>query len=415
MTFEPTAAFVWVWLPGEETPVVAGRIETDAETTSFNYGLSYLERHNAIALYQPELPLGRGHILPLTSLTLAGCISDAGPDAWGQRVIRRKVLGDPDRTDELGIITYLLESGSDRIGGLDFQQSAADYVPRGDGASLEELLHAADRLEQGLPFSSELDEALLHGSSVGGARPKVLLHDRERPVIAKLSSSRDSSPVVKAEAVAMLLAKRVGLDVAAVEVIECLGKDVLLVNRFDRSPRAATRKLMVSALTMLELDEMQARYATYPALADVVRQRFTAPKAALRELFSRIVFNVCVGNTDDHARNHAAFWDGESLTLTPAYDICPQQRAGQETAQAMAIGRDGTRQSQLATCVQAAGVYLLDEAEARSIVDHQVQTIRDTWDDAAEEARLTDGERDQMWERQILNPYAFYGYEQATF
>ena len=74
----------------------------------------------------------------------------------------------------------------------------------------------------------------------------------------------------------------------------------------------------------------------------------------LRELFSRITFNILAGNNDDHARNHAAFWDGIELTLTPAYDICPQPRAGGETAQVMAIGEDGYRMSQVAGCVARA-------------------------------------------------------------
>src|SRR3546814_10321073 len=88
---------------------------------------------------------------------------------------------------------------------------------------------------------------------------------------------------------------------------------------------------------MLGLDEMMARYASYQDLAEIVRHRFTDPSATLRELFARIVFNILCGNTDDHARNHAAFWDGATLTLTPAYDICPPGRTGQEATQAMLI------------------------------------------------------------------------------
>jgi serine/threonine-protein kinase HipA len=152
---------------------------------------------------------------------------------------------------------------------------------------------------------------------------------------------------------------------------------------------------------------MMARYATYYDLADAIRGRFTEPKQALRELFSRITFNICVSNTDDHARNHAAFWDGKVLTLTPAYDICPQLRSGGEAEQAMAIRRDGYRYSQLAGCVAAASdTYLLSSNEARDIIDHQIDTIRTEWDEAADAARLTSVERDRLWGRQILNPYA---------
>jgi serine/threonine-protein kinase HipA len=271
------------------------------------------------------------------------------------------------------------------------------------------MVRAAERLEAGVPFSPALDSALLHGSSIGGARPKVLLDDGDRKLIAKLSSRSDPYPVVKAEAVAMDLARRVGLIVPAIEVTESVGHDVLLVERFDRTAVAGQRRMMVSALTILSLDETMARYATYHDLADVIRARFADPKATLRELFSRIVFNICVGNTDDHARNHAAFWDGSMLSLTPAYDICPQLRSGGEATQAMAIGKDGYRYSRLAGCLPAAGVYLLTSGEAADIIDHQLDLIRGQWNDAADTARLTTAEREQLWGRQILNPFALQG------
>jgi serine/threonine-protein kinase HipA len=235
----------------------------------------------------------------------------------------------------------------------------------------------------------------------------VLLNDGGRRLIAKLSSRSDPYPVVKAEAVAMELARRVGLDVAGTAVIEVLGHDVLLVDRFDRPEDGRRRRMVISGLTILSLDLMMARYATYYDLADAIRSRFTEPKQTLRELFSRIVFNICVSNTDDHARNHAAFWDGKVLTLTPAYDICPQPPSGGESTQAMAIRRDGYRYNQLAGCVAAAAeTYLLSEAEAKDIVDQQVNTIRSQWDEAADVARLTAVERNRLWGRQILNPYA---------
>lgn len=80
-------AFVWIWLPGATKPVVAGRIQQDDEGYVFNYGASYLERENAIPIYEPELPLGRGVINPLNNLSMASCIRDGSPDAWGRRVI----------------------------------------------------------------------------------------------------------------------------------------------------------------------------------------------------------------------------------------------------------------------------------------------------------------------------------------
>jgi serine/threonine-protein kinase HipA len=189
---------------------------------------------------------------------------------------------------------------------------------------------------------------------------------------------------------------------------------VLLVDRFDR-PGGGRRLHLVSALTILGLDEFTgARYGSYALLADHIRQSFTNPAATLRELFSRIVFNILVGNTDDHPRNHAAFVNADrSLTLTPAYDICPQPRSGTEANQAMAIGRNGERSSQLATCLDACHIYLLDTAQAKSIIDAQTDIIQTQWPEAADAAMLTELERRQLLHREILNRYAFPDFRDA--
>ncbi len=408
---EPQRAFVWVWLPGVKEPVVAGQLRLRGEIVVFNYGRSYLQRAEAVPLYLPELPLRSGEIRPVAGLTVAGCIKDAGPDVWGQRVILARHVGRLTAgadTADLGVLTYLLESGSDRIGALDFQASATDYVARTASASLEEMHAATDRFLAGEPLSPALETALLRATSIGGARPKVLLDDSGRGRIAKLSVQSDPYPVVKAEAVAMDLARRVRLNVAGTEIIECLGRDVLLVDRFDRTATPGERRMLVSALTIFELDERIGRYATYHGLADIIRARFTDPDRTLHELFSRIVFNICVSNTDDHARNHAAFWDGSMLALTPAYDLCPQLRTGEMADQAMAIGREGQRRSRFNVCLDAAEVYHLSRAEAAEIIDRQVMDIREQWDDVADAARLTAAERQQLWQRQVLNPAIHY-------
>lgn len=410
MSSDPAHVFVWVWLPGSPDPVVAGVLEQTGGIVTFTYGQTYLVRDDAIALYLPELPLARGAIAPAPG-TIAGCIADAAPDAWGMRVVLARLMGrEAGDVDQLSPLTYLIESGSDRIGALDFQRSAREYEPRGTGeATLEELMEAADRVQANLPLSPDLDQALLHGSSIGGARPKAVLQDGDRSLIAKFSSNTDTYPVVKGEFISMELAARAGLRTALVETTRSLERDVLLVERFDRGA-GGTRRAMVSARTMLGLDEISGRYASYTDLADVIRGRFTDPDATLRELFSRITFNILTGNNDDHARNHAAFWDGRDLTLTPAYDISPQPRSGGEQRQLMAIGRDGWRSSQVAGCVERADVYHVTPAEAREIIDHQIDVVERDWDDVCERARLTDGARAFFWRRQYLNPYGLEGY-----
>jgi serine/threonine-protein kinase HipA len=409
---ESQTAFVWTWLPDAREPVVAGRIDADGELHTFTYARSYRERSDAMPLYEPELPLTAGAQRPPGALTIAGCLRDGGPDSWGQRVILARHIGHlspASDVSELSLLTYLLESGSDRIGALDFQASASGYVPRTtSSATLEELMSAAADLEAGRVLSSPLAEVLTRGTSIGGARPKVLLSDSGRSLIAKFSSTTDIRPVVKAEGVAMELARRAGLNVASTGLSRVAGKDVLLVERFDR-PGGGLRRHLVSALTILNLDEFTgARYGSYALLADHIRQSFTDPAATLRELFSRIVFNVLVGNTDDHPSNHAAFVNADSsLTLTPAYDICPQPRSVPQANQAMAIGRDGERSSHLTTCLAACEVYLLDTSQAQSIIDAQIDVIKTQWDDAADAAGLTELERKQLFHREILNEFVF--------
>ena len=165
---------------------------------------------------------------------------------------------------------------------------------------------------------------------------------------------------------------------------------------------------MVSALTLLGLDEMMARYASNEDLAEIIRHRFADPRADLRELFSRLVFNILCGNTDDYARNHAAFWDGEHLRLTPAYDICPQPRAGNEASQAMLIsGSDNL--SRISTCLAAAHHFLLSHAEAMEIAQRQVAAIAEHWDAVCEEAAISTTDRTLLATRQFLNPFSVAG------
>lgn len=407
-------AFVWVWRPGETEPVVAGRVDQDRDRLLFTYGRSYLERNPPFPVYLPELPLRRGVQEPLPGLSVAGCIRDGVPDAWGRRVINRRVLGRENAARaELNDLTYMIESGSDRIGALDFQASATVYNPRAEhNATLEELQEAAERIEKDLPLSPDPDQAILHVSSIGGARPKALVQDGDRKYIAKFSSTSDVYSVVKAEFVAMRLGLMAGLDVAPVRLARSAGKDALLVERFDRAPAPSgengwQRRAMVSALTMLGLDEMMARYASYQDLAEIIRQRFERPADTNRELFSRLVFNILCGNTDDHARNHAAFWDGGSLALTPAYDICPQGRSGNEASQGMLVFGNNNR-STLASCYSAAQQFGINDREARDIVDTLRQSILDHWNTVCDEAGLNETDRRFLWGRQFLNPSIDY-------
>jgi len=410
-TSNAQTAFVWIWLPGEADPVVAGRLEKHGDRLLFTYGQSYRGREGAIPFSPLELPLKAGTFEPEGMNIVHPCLRDAAPDAWGRRVVEYKNNDLKAAADELD---YMMLSGSDRIGALDFQESSTEYQPRGLGhPDLNQLLEAVSLLEQNEPLPPELDRALLHGSSVGGARPKALINDADQQHIAKFSSTTDTHNVVKGEYAAMRLAKLACIDVAEVSLQKSLNKDVLLVRRFDRycTDKGVCRRAMLSGLSLLGLNEMEPQYASYQDLADLIRQRFDKPRETLHELYRRLIFNILIGNTDDHARNHAAFWDGDRLKLTPAYDLCPIMHTGQEATQVMQLGGAEGNHSTLTNVLSICASFQLDEYTARDVINTLLDCVEVNWSVVCDEAEMTDIERNRLWQRAILNPYCLQGWE----
>ena len=423
MTSEPKQLFVWIWLPGATEPVVAGQVlrNEDTDVIHFGYGRSYRDRSDAIPIFTPDLPIKEGLIDPPKGHILAPALRDALPDRWGRRVIVNELLGarrDEINEDAFGEMTFMLHSGSDRIGALDFQESADAFVSRVSAeATLEELQAFSDLIEAGKEVPKALDRVILHGSSIGGARPKALITDtsnpRPRKLIAKFSAANDVFAMVKGEFATMRLARQAGLDVAHVEIEKVLDRDVLLVERFDRvHADDATRwyrHQIVSALTWTQENELSARHIAYTELAEIIRGRFRDPARDLPELFARLCFNILVGNTDDHARNHAGFWDGKMLQLTPAYDIAPQKRGGAEANQALNVV-PGKTAAQLVNALAAASAFHLSESEARGIIDRQVTAICEHWTEVCDAAGMAVTERAYFEGRQVLNSFAFEGF-----
>ena len=407
-------AYLWLYLPGETEPVVCGIVAFNGQDHVFRYAKSYLQRDNAIPLAPPKCTLGsldgEEHIL---DDELNSAIRDASPDAWGRNILLREHANAPGKNDnEPGEIDFLLGAGPDRIGALDATDTPTHYLPKASHAApLEELLEAADRIDQGKPLDDRLDAALNHGTSVGGARPKALLHENNEFWIAKFSSSRDATDMVGIESGGMALAELVGINAAETRIVESLNKRVILVRRFDRevAPQGIHRRHMISAMTLLGLDEyaVRAGYSSYLDLADILRQYARDFKSDGAELFRRMVLNILIGNVDDHARNHACFWDGEFLDLTPAYDICPQPRTGMSSNQAMVIGRWG-RQSNLQNAVSECERFGLSPDEAREIVEAMTATVRNNWETVFADSGVPEGDRRYLSRATLLSESVFH-------
>lgn len=414
MTSEQARQFIWAWLPGQTVPVPCGLVWREGSTHRFRYGRSYRDRSDAIALF--GMPLGDQVLDPPAGMTLHGPLRDALPDAWGQHVILARLKGrsgqDGDTAD-LTAITYMRNSSSDRFGAIDFQDTATTYVTRHRPATLDDLADAALALEEGRPLPPSLEAALTHGTSVGGARPKATLTDRTGSWIAKFSSASDrGNPVVRHEALALRLASLAGVGTVEAQLTTAGGRDALLVRRFDRGVDG-TRQMALSGLTLLRLDEMAGRYATYPDLLDVLRDAGEHPERVGEDLFTRIAANIALGNTDDHARNHAALWDGQHLALAPAYDLDPCRSSGWDANQAMAYGRNGERAASLARLIDVGATYDLDRAEASGIVDRVVTTIGDHWKDVVDEVGLTKRHAEFLYGSRIMNPGTLDGLPEA--
>ena len=407
----PETAHAWVWLPGRTEPAPAGRLERADGKYRFRYDPDYLARDDAIALYAPELPLEPGLHPAASAETMPACLRDAAPDWWGHSLLSLRLGRDPS------LLEYLLEAGPDRIGALDFQAAAGERVPRpaAPAPALDELQAAAARVDAaagGAPapeLAPELERAM---TAVGGMRPKALYEEDGRKFIAKFVSPIDPFPVLKGEFLAMRLAAACGMRVAAVELREVDGKEALLVERFDRARTDGgwSRRAMVSALTLFIGGTPTRDHAsyTYVDLAELLRARAAEPAAELRELFARLCFNVLCSNTDDHARNHAAFWDGRAPALTPAYDICPQRRVAGEASQAMGI-IELRRRSQLRLCLEVADRFLLAEDEAQALIRGLLETVGAEWRALCDEAGIGPGLRSLLAGRQFLNPFVFEG------
>jgi serine/threonine-protein kinase HipA len=412
MTTSKSPVYAWIWLPQQTEPIVCGRLWQEGSHHYFEYGHSYLQRENAIALDPIELPLRAG--IHRSDADIHRAIRDAAPDAWGRRVIlyQKYSTAFSMEEDSLSEIDFLLHSNSNRIGALHIQTPAENYqsndAPRAD---LTQLMQAAEKIETGQPLPADLQAALLHGTSIGGARPKALVDGQQgAQYIAKFSSATDIFAIVKTEFAAMQTAQRAGITTAKTQLHQILGKDVLLVERFDRSQnknQQVLRHFMISGLTALQLHEMEARYASYLNLADFIRNSCADPETDLIELYRRMVFNILIGNTDDHARNHAFIWNGRHYRLTPAYDICPMLRVGQTATQAMRVGKQGAR-STLANALSGCQHFGLTPQQAAHINQELTDAIRTYWPSMCELAQLSPQDRTYLSRATILSNYCFY-------
>lgn len=252
---------------------------------------------------------------------------------------------------------------------------------------LEKLQQLADALVNdelpASPDAAQIEELLLLGTSMGGARPKAVIEDGDALWIAKFSRPDDRWNYPRVEHAMLRLARECGIAVAESRIESVGGRDVLMIKRFDRqkAPTGYTRARMISGLTVLRADESsQTRTRwSYVVLAEELRRIVSKPKDDARELFRRICFNALISNLDDHPRNHAFIAFDRDWELSPAYDVTPSPVVSQDQRDlAMECGDQGRFANESNILSQHAR-FLLEAEGARSIVNGMKEQIQKTW------------------------------------
>ena len=422
--------YVFVHLPSADAPVLAGGCTTIVEEegenegksyAQFAYANSYLARSDAVAIDPFNLPLPAGETRlfktdPDEGLTVFGAIRDSAPDSWGRGRMTRMAARD------LSELEFVLASGEDRSGFLAFgeEQSAARINASWAPASYDTTRYL-DLDAMGLIIGEMTDsritpeklrQLLLYGSSLGGARPKATIKHDGRIWLAKAPRADDQYNVPRCEYAAMELARRCGMDVPETRVVQVDGRDIYLIERFDRTAAGSRilRHGMVSALSAFGLSDNAMnikRHASYNRLARMVgeigargiekfdperRDRSPAATEQRRELFRRIVFNILVANTDDHPRNHALILRDGRWRLSPLYDVQPIPDRASTKYLAMpfgARGGEGTVENLLSKC----GDFDLSRQEATEQIVELLDRF-DAWEEVFKNAGVPERDLD---------------------
>lgn len=400
--------FVYIMLPGDSDFVTAGKFVLTTELSGlpfgrFVYGAKYLERDDAVAIDPVELKLQSGTFQTHALKGVFAALRDAGPDFWGRRVIE-KHSGVP----EPGEIDYLLCSPDDRAGALCFGLNKTPPPPRrkfNQTIDLAKLQMTADAiLRDDVPCevgdAQQVEELMLLGTSMGGARPKTVVEDDEGLWLAKFNQVDDRWNHARVEHSMLILAQACGIRVAQSKIVTIGGRDVMLVKRFDRKKtnKGYQRFRMISGLTLLQAEESSTERSkwSYILLAEELRKVCTDPAGNAAELFRRMCFNALISNTDDHPRNHAIIACGQEWGLSPAYDITPSMPVSIERRDLALICGDQGRFANAKNLLSQCQRFHLTPEEAGQIMATMEKCVGAEWYKTARAQGVTENDCGQI-------------------
>ena len=399
-------SLVYVELNGETIQVgrLWSRTRGARESATFEYDASWLTHPERFAL-EPALPLTPGPFHTPVDEALFGAMDDTAPDRWGRMLMRRaerrraEEAGQTPRT--LGEADYLLLVDDEaRQGALRFAETSdGPFLAEPVGTrippfvELPRLLSAATRVTNDDEDDEDLRILIGPGSSLGGARPKASVRDRDGHLaLAKFPDRRDDYGIVLWEGVALSLALKAGVTVPQWRIEEVAGKRVALIRRFDRVD--GQRIPFLSAMSMLGARDHEVR--SYLEIADALRQHGAAARKDLAQLWRRVVFNVMISNTDDHLRNHGFLLHGGKggWRLAPAYDLNPTPVDVRPRVLSTAIEIDDATAS-LDLALETAQYYGIKASDARMIAAEVAKAVSD-WRAVATRLNIHSREIDRM-------------------
>ncbi len=357
---------------------------------SFEFAEDWLAKYNGIKL-SDDLNNYPGVQFTEPGKEIFGCFSDALPDRWGRTLLlrREQISAQEEKRPirHLSSFDYLV--GIDdfsRMGGFRFKISPdGEYINTDKSlripplTDLRKLIDVSKEFEKSeganiLPDKKWVLQLVQPGSSLGGARPKANVIDVDGSVyIAKFPSLNDDYDVGLWEHLCHLLAKKAGVNAAKSSVMSATEKyHTFLSQRFDRNA-AGKRIHFASAMTLLGLNDGDNATTGYGYLdiVDFIVNGCCDVDANLRELYRRVIFNICIGNTDDHFRNHGFLLTAKGWTLSPAYDMNPTFGNYQSL-----LINSKTNESDLSILLDSCEDYMLTREQAEWIKDEVVTAMR---------------------------------------
>ena len=361
-----------------------------SDSYSFKFADSWIKKYNAIAL-SDDLNNYPGIQYTQPEKDIFGCFADALPDRWGRTLFlrREQIMAQEENRPVRRLSSFDFLTGIDdhsRMGGFRFKETPDGEFINTDNTlrvppltDLRELIAASKEIERSegtniIPEKKWITQLVQPGSSLGGARPKANVIDENHNIfIAKFPSLNDDYDVGIWEHFCHLLAKNAGINAAETKVITTNDKHhTLLSHRFDRT-YAGRRIHFASAMTLLGLNDGDNATTGhgYIDIVDFIISGCTDVDANLRELFRRVAFNICVGNSDDHFRNHGFLLTAKGWTLSPAYDMNPTLNDHQSL-----LINNKTNTADLSILLDSCDEYMLTHEVAKGIIDEVLEAVK---------------------------------------